>query len=89
MIRSFRKQAGMPVEQWLEMLGRLEQALAARDAKTLFSLRPSFRLLAGFYANLYEMAKGYGKDAQQRAEYMDIVQGWREDVEKLNSLLKD
>lgn len=44
MIRSFRRQAGMPVEKWLELLERLERALASQiensPFETMFSKRP-------------------------------------------------
>ena len=88
MIRSFRKQAGMPVEKWLEVLERLGEALANRDMDSVSAIQAPFNLLAGFYVNLYEMAKGYIKDANQREEQLGIVQGWHEDVENLASLLK-
>ena len=83
MLRSFRKQAGMPVEKWIEALKRLEQALESRDAVSLSAIQTPLNLLAGFYANLYEMAKGYIKDPGQREEQLRIVQGWHEDVERL------
>lgn len=88
MQRSFRKQASMPVEQWIEVLERLEQALLAQDAGTVFSIQAPFNLLAGFYTNLYEMAKGYIKDPEQREAQLKIVQGWREDIESLDLILK-
>jgi hypothetical protein len=87
MIRSFRKQAGMPVEKWLEVLERLERALENQDADSVFAIQAPFDLLAGFYANLYEMAKGYIKDARQREKQLSIVHGWREEVDRLNSHL--
>jgi NAD(P)-dependent dehydrogenase (short-subunit alcohol dehydrogenase family) len=87
MIRSFRKQAGMPVEQWLEILERLEGALASQNAGSVFAIQAPFDLLASFYTNLHEMAKGYVKDAKQREEQLEIVKSWREDVERLNSIL--
>ena len=87
MIRSFRKQAGMPVEKWLEVLKQLEEVLANRDAGSVSAIQAPFNLLAGFYINLYEMAKGYIKDTNQREEQLGIVKSWREDVEKLNSIL--
>ena len=73
MIRSFRKQAGMPVEKWLEVLKQLEEVLANRDAGSVSAIQAPFNLLAGFYINLYEMAKGYIKDTNQREEQLGIV----------------
>jgi NAD(P)-dependent dehydrogenase (short-subunit alcohol dehydrogenase family) len=88
MIRSFRKKAGMPVEQWSEVLERLELALASRDASRLSNIRAPLDQLVDFYANLYDMAKGYIKAPDQREEQLSIVQGWREDVDRLNTILK-
>jgi NAD(P)-dependent dehydrogenase (short-subunit alcohol dehydrogenase family) len=88
MIRSFRKQAGMPVEKWLEVLERLEEALVIQDGRAVSAIQVPFNMLAGFYANLYEMAKGYIKDANQREEQLAIVDSWREEVEKLQLILK-
>ena len=69
------------------MLKQLEEVLANRDAGSVSAIQAPFNLLAGFYINLYEMAKGYIKDTNQREEQLGIVKSWREDVEKLNSIL--
>jgi hypothetical protein len=70
------------------VLGRLEQALAIQDMSVVSKIQASFDLLAGFYANMLEMAKGYIKDPAQREAQLAIVQGWREDVESLGLILK-
>jgi hypothetical protein len=88
MLRTFRKQAGMPVEKWIETLKQLEQALETQDAGLVSTIQAPFNLLADFYTNLYEMAKGYIKDPDQREEQLGIVQSWREDVEEMQLILK-
>ena len=58
-IRDFKKQAGMPVEQWQSALEALEQCLAQHDAAGLLSVRVPVRALAGYYGHLQDLARGY------------------------------
>ncbi|HUT17609.1 MAG TPA: hypothetical protein VM366_00510, partial [Anaerolineae bacterium] len=53
------------------------------------AFRASLDALAGYYAYLGEMAKGYAKDAAEREEQLAIVRGWREDVEALAGVLEE
>ena len=87
-LRDFRKEAGMTVEDWLEALGRLAEALAARDAAALAKLHTPLGRLAGYYGHLAELAAGYFKDPAKRDEYVGIVRGWRREVEELIESLK-
>jgi hypothetical protein len=87
LIRTFRKKASLPVEEWLKVLARLEEALAAQDAASMAAINTPFDRLAAYYAHLYEMAKGYVKDPAQREEQLRIVGGWRAEVEGLGALL--
>jgi len=89
LIRTFRSRAGMPVEGWLEALARLERAAAEQDAAGVTAFRASLDALAGYYAYLGEMAKGYAKDAAEREEQLAIVRGWQEDVEALAGVLEE
>jgi hypothetical protein len=43
--------------------------------------------LAGYYAYLHDMAKGYVKDPVEREQQLAIVKGWQQDVERLATLL--
>lgn len=88
MVRSFRKQAGMPVEEWLEKLARLEDCLAREDAAGATGLGLPFQALANYYANLADLAKGYVKDPVQRDEQVGIVLSWKKDVEELGRVLR-
>ncbi len=88
LIRSFKKHAGMTVEQWLDLLGRLEQAAAAHSSDGLGAIHVPPGGLAGYYANLYEMGKGYIKDPAEREKNLAIVRGWQDDAEELERLLK-
>lgn len=82
-IRDFKKTAGMPVEEWLSTLERLEQSLRGEGAYT----RPPLEKLAGYYGHLAEMAKGYEKDPAKLEENLRHVYGWRDEVEQLAKLI--
>lgn len=88
LIRTFRSRAGMPVEGWLETLARLERAAAAQDAAGVSTVGAPLDALAGYYAYLGEMAKGYAKDAAAREEQVAIVRGWQEEIEALAGVLE-
>jgi hypothetical protein len=88
LIRSFKKYAGMTVEEWLETLDRLEQAAATHYSDGLAAIRAPLGALASYHAYMHEMAKGYIKDPKQREEHLSIVWGWKVDAEELGRLLK-
>lgn len=87
LVRTFRQYAELPVEEWLNSLQQLEQKLAVGDVTGLAKIRVPFKGLAGYYAHLHEMAKGYVKDPVQREEQLHIVAGWQAEVEQLDALL--
>ncbi|HTP07780.1 MAG TPA: SDR family oxidoreductase, partial [Anaerolineae bacterium] len=61
MLRDFKKNAGLPVEQWLTALAQLEQQLAVSQPINVKTLPPLDRL-AEFYIHMGDLAKGYEKD---------------------------
>jgi NAD(P)-dependent dehydrogenase (short-subunit alcohol dehydrogenase family) len=85
-IRDFKKTAGMPVEAWLDALRGLEDALAT---ETPLLSTPSLPLekLAGYYAHLCDLARGYEKDPIKLEENLRQVRAWQADVEELEKLL--
>ena len=87
MIRTFRNRAKMPIELWLETLNQLETNLEKQDSVQLAATCAPLASLANFYVYLYDMAKGYVKDPQQREEQLAIVKSWQTDVEELDRLL--
>ncbi len=89
LVRSFKQQAGRPVEQWLDLLACLETNAASGDAPGVANLHAPLRDLARYYGQLAEMAKGYVKDAQQREEQLRIVYGWQTECTQLESLLSE
>jgi len=82
-IRDFKKTAGMPVEEWLSSLERLDENLRGEGTITLLPLDK----LAGYYEHLAELAKGYEKDAAKLEENLVQVYGWKNDVEQLEKAL--
>jgi hypothetical protein len=82
-IRDFRKAAGMPVEQWVDALRQLEEAL---DSHSRASIAPITQL-ASYYTHLAELAKGYEKDQAKLSEYLKVIDGWITDIRCLETLL--
>jgi NAD(P)-dependent dehydrogenase (short-subunit alcohol dehydrogenase family) len=82
-IRDFRKTAGMPVEEWLDALARLETGLHSNGPVA----KPPLEKLAGYYNHLAEMAKGYEKDTAKLEENLRFVYSWRGEVELLGKML--
>jgi predicted O-linked N-acetylglucosamine transferase (SPINDLY family) len=87
-IRDFRKTAGWPVEQWLEMLGQLESHLEGHDLQAIKALDAPLSKLAGYYKHLGELAKGYEKDPTKLEESLKHVQAWQAEVECLEKALQ-
>ena len=86
-IRDFKKEAGLPVDQWLEILNKLEGYAEIGDQAGLSVVQAPIVKLAGYYKHLYDMASGYVKDPVKREEQLHIVGGWRQEVEYLKTLL--
>jgi len=82
-IRDFKKTAGMPVEEWLSSLERLDERLRGEGAIISLPLDK----LAGYYNHLAELAKGYEKDAVKLEENLIHVYGWKNEVEQLKKIL--
>jgi NAD(P)-dependent dehydrogenase (short-subunit alcohol dehydrogenase family) len=82
-LRDFKKTAGMPVEEWLELLTRFEKSIQAGIPTTA----PPLSRLASYYNRLAELAKGYEKDPVKLEESLRHVYRWKEEVEQLEKLL--
>ncbi|MGE5588957.1 MAG: SDR family NAD(P)-dependent oxidoreductase [Clostridia bacterium] len=88
LVRAFRQQASMPVDEWLRVLEKLELALQNRDAGAVARIRAPLDRLAAYYAHLHKMAEGYVRDPLQRDEQLRIVRGWQAEVERLRALVE-
>jgi hypothetical protein len=78
-LRDFKKTAGMPVEEWLVTLERLQESLRGEGTVS----HPPLEKLAGYYDHLAELAKGYEKDRVKLDENLRHVYGWRDEVYEL------
>ena len=83
-IRDFKKTAGMPVEEWLLTLERLQENLQGQNMVTT----PALEKLAGYYEHLADLAKGYEKDQIKLQENLKHVYGWRDEVKHLANILR-
>lgn len=88
LVRAFRQQASMSVDEWLRVLEQLELALQNRDAGAVARIGAPLDRLAAYYAHLHKMAEGYVKDPLQRDEQLRIVRGWQAEVERLRALVE-
>jgi NAD(P)-dependent dehydrogenase (short-subunit alcohol dehydrogenase family) len=82
-IRDFKKTAGMPVEEWMSTLERLEENLCSSGK----IMRPPLEKLEGYYEHLATLAKGYEKDAAKLEENLHQVYRWRDEVKELEEIL--
>ncbi len=87
MLRDFRKNAGMPVENWVKALDDLAQALESSDRPLHSTTRPPLEQLAGFYAHMQKLAAGYEKDPIKLEAQLKVVRAWQDDVENLRELV--
>ncbi len=83
MVRDFKQRAGMPAERWVEVLDGLERALGAGEVGPLVDHREQLATLAGFYAHLGDLARGYVKDPLEREAQLEAVEGWEAEVRDL------
>jgi NAD(P)-dependent dehydrogenase (short-subunit alcohol dehydrogenase family) len=85
-IRDFKKTAGMPVEEWLEALARLEASLQPSGEPSQIPVLPISRL-AGYYNHLAELTKGYEKNAAKLEENLRHVYRWKDEADLLMKAL--
>jgi hypothetical protein len=87
-IRDFKKTAGQPVEQWLEVLRQIEHNLEERELHAAVVLEAPLSRLARYYQHLGELAKGYERDPAKLQEALRHVNAWQAEAEQLQQLLQ-
>jgi NAD(P)-dependent dehydrogenase (short-subunit alcohol dehydrogenase family) len=85
--RTFKKCAGVSIDDALDKLSKVEQASQACDGVGLLNANLHPDGLAAYHAHMNEMAKGYIKDPIEREKNQAIVRGWQADAEELGKLL--
>jgi NAD(P)-dependent dehydrogenase (short-subunit alcohol dehydrogenase family) len=83
-IRDFKQTAGMPVDEWLFALDRMEKSLNGKDLIE----RPPLEKLAGYYEHLAELAEGYEKDPIKLEDSLNQIYAWRDEVGQLEKLIR-
>lgn len=86
-VRDFKKEAGQPVEQWLEDLERLEERLSNADRPEPPALHVPLGQLEHYYLHMAQLAEGYEKDPAARRRNVEIVMEWAREVGRLKALL--
>jgi hypothetical protein len=81
-IRDFRKNAGMPVEEWLQTLEQLMENLGRG-----VPFNPPLDRLVDYYNHLAELAKGYEKDQAKLEDSLRHIYCWKDEVEKLQKMI--
>jgi NAD(P)-dependent dehydrogenase (short-subunit alcohol dehydrogenase family) len=81
MLRDFRKNAGMPVGQWLEKLKHALNLLEQGNLLEAHAMNLPFERLSGYYAHLAELAKGYEKDKQKLEQNLRYIHAWKAEVD--------
>jgi NAD(P)-dependent dehydrogenase (short-subunit alcohol dehydrogenase family) len=87
MFRDFKKNAGMPVERWLETLREVDRVLGRRDRSALMKLSPPVGDLASYYRHLGDLARGYEQDQDKLEEQLRIIKGWQDEADQLKESL--
>lgn len=70
------------MDEWLETLRQLEENLSRG-----LDYRPPLEKLAGYYAPLAELARGYEKDPMKLEENLQHVYPWRDKVLELAKMI--
>jgi NAD(P)-dependent dehydrogenase (short-subunit alcohol dehydrogenase family) len=85
-VRDFKKFAGMPAEQCLDTLAKLESRIEAGDVSDLPG-REIPGKLAQYFVHYQELSQGFFKDKQKLEETLNTLRGWQEKAEELAGLL--
>jgi hypothetical protein len=87
MLRDFKRNAGMPVERWLETLGALLSSLEEGDLAAVRKLHAPIGQLTSYYQHMEGLAEGYEKDPEKLQQQLQIIQGWQNDAHQLERTL--
>jgi NAD(P)-dependent dehydrogenase (short-subunit alcohol dehydrogenase family) len=88
LLRTFRKDAGMNAEQWLQALQRLEEKAVVKDSSGVAALNLPVEGLIKYYRGLYGRAQSFVKDPVEREKQLSIVKTWQTEAEQLFETLK-
>jgi hypothetical protein len=87
MLRYFKQHAGLSAEDALAGIEQLEASLQARADAAAGKYRTLPGQIGRYYLSYGDLAKSAIKDPAKLAEYLGLMQGWREAANDLNRLL--
>ena len=87
MLRDFKQNAGMPVEEVINGLEALQTCLEAKETTGLGKFVSLPGRVERYYEHYQALAKGALKDPEKAREWIAMMDGWRESVQKLKKLL--
>jgi len=87
MFRDFKKNAGMPMDEWLGELERVEKGIQGGKTDAIIAAKPKLEQLCAFYDHLVEAQRGYQKDPAKLEEGLVAIRGWQDPVKRLLNLL--
>ncbi len=88
MLRDFKQNAGMPVEQVLKELESLESCLQANEFSSLGRSAELVRQVDHYYQHYQALAQGAIKDPEKGKELTTMMDGWRAAAKKLVEALE-
>ncbi len=87
MLRDFKQNAGSTVEDCRSAMQSLEESLQAGSLEQVAKYAPAAGQVARYYAHYQKLAEGSEKDPAKREQYSRMIQGWRQESERLADIL--
>jgi hypothetical protein len=87
MLRDFKTHSGMPADDWLETLAKLERLLEAKDAAAVTELSAPIKQLSQYFKHYLDLARSNVKDQHVLSEQIQIINGWIDAADRLAALL--
>jgi NAD(P)-dependent dehydrogenase (short-subunit alcohol dehydrogenase family) len=86
-LRDFKKNTGMPVEQWIEALQDLDRRLNAAQDNAKVRSPADLNNLVNYLKHMQDLLSGWEKDPKKLEETMKILKGWEADAAELRDIL--
>lgn len=86
-LRDFTKHAGMSVDQWHEVLNKLEQDCLQKDVKDVANTRAPFDKLVNYISHLQDLSKGYIKNQDEQKKSLAYLKDWEHSAQVLEKMM--
>ena len=87
LFRDFTKNAGMSVEQWLDVLNKLEQACIHKDVNSVVNTQAPFDKLTSYIHHLQDLSKGYIKNKNELKKFLAYLEDWEQSAQELEIMM--